>query len=272
MGATGDNIRAISDDIKSSWYFRFYALLWFVGFIVVIIALGILGDKARIEMKENPGRLWIENASALNFPAFHFSIPETAINDGVQFTSRNCMWNGSPVRTDFCTEPGTDLTNINLCFRVSAENIQAQNAWGAGFDINSIQCMITTNGTAAVNQMLHFSADDGTETAAAQGTHISPGNMTWIFLHLNTFGDDKHFYQKRVIQHSSLVFDGVYNVQVMFGSFFVSHYDKKEAYTGFRALGDVGGLAFFYTILMTFILLILGFFIPNHSTFLSKHE
>jgi len=56
----------------------------------------------------------------------------------------------------------------------------------------------------------------------------------------------------------------------MIGEFLVMNIQPKEMYSGFLVFGAIGGISFSMLIISSIIMIILGFFLSNNSTFLNS--
>jgi len=273
MPATVDNIRFILYDIKYSWWFRFWGLLWLAGFIVSLVALGVLGRRAEIAGKENDFHVWYENASELYFPRFHFRISSDEPDH--KFISKACFHAGIGVNTQSCQSRGT-APSSDVCFAVVADSIKAQNHnfYRNWRDI-SIECEVNTTIPGIPENLLIAWEFEGDNHAIGEGSiasvWIAPTNSAWVLLNndkLQWNGVEYNDWRRRLVYHSSESTPGVYRVATIIDSYFVSHIESADSYTGWMALGEVGGFGFFMVILQGILMLGFGFCFTNNSKFL----
>jgi len=63
---------------------------------------------------------------------------------------------------------------------------------------------------------------------------------------------------------------GLYNIQIQFPGFGYFTYSLRNMYSDWRALGQIGGFAYFLTLGHALFMIIIGFFFVNKSSFLNK--
>jgi len=274
MGATTDNFHRISHDLRNSWWFRHWALLWLVGFILTLVALGVLGKKAEVAGSDLDYHVWFENATQLYFPRFHFRIPGDGF--GITFTGKKCMHNGLSLSTVPCEEWEGQVPSLSTCFALPVENIYATNEWNAPETDPRIDCFLNTTGNPNNTEDALIAlelegpnhADGGNSYASVW---IAPNDRAWVLLFNSKLTYHKRTYEewfRKLVYHSTVSNPGMYHVEVILSSFFIRHVEQADSYTGWRALGDVGGFAFFMLLLQSMIMLIVGFCFKNDSKFL----
>jgi len=271
MGETIKNFKDIIEDIRSSWYFRFWTLFWVICALAGFSCLIILGGKMSKNLKYEDVSVWRENVSTMSFPRFHFrSDPENTFLDYQCFHEKRgllpekCqMWNG--------IQPP-----ISTCFAISGSDITIPNNMSLSTDHQRINCNILTNGSIVGNTLIAFELEGANVIAYGGNSYASiwmtANGNSWVMLEKATFqpvsGPTLTEWHRTLMYHSSLSIPGFYNVSIIIGSFNVLHWEQVNNYTGFMGLGDVGGFAFFMLILHTICMIVLGIFLDNNSNFL----
>jgi len=273
MGVTLDNIRFMVYDAKYSWWFRFWALLWFVGFILSFVALGVLGRRADIAGREKDFHTWFENVSSLAFPRFHFRIADDSI--GIGYLSYVCYRNGQQVGTGNC-EAWEGQVPQN-CFAVKAEGLSITNVWGENHGDARIDCHIntTTHDMTTQDDYLIAWELEGPNHAAGGNSlasmWVAPNNEAWILLRndkVTLDGVTLNDWERTLVYQTSVSTPGIYRITTILTSFMVGHIEQADSYPGWRALGDIGGFAFFMVLLSTLFMIAFGFCFTNNSKFL----
>jgi len=276
MTATVDNIRFILYDLKYSWWFRFWGLLWLASFIISIIALGVLAKRADVRAKENDFHVWIENASELYFPRFHFRIAPDS--PGIKIQNKNCSHAGIGIHTQDCQTWDGRTPDSSLCFAVLSDSIKVINhnyyhQWG---DV-AIDCWINTTIPTSREDLLiamEFEGDNhATGGDSLASVWIAPTEGAWILLNNEKLfynGNEYNDWHRKLIYQSSIRERGMYKVAVVMNSFFVSHVDQADSYTGWMAIGEAGGFAYFTVILHFLLMIPFGFCLTNNSKFFGR--
>jgi len=141
-----------------------------------------------------------------------------------------------------------------------------------------IQCNITTDlPKPGQDQLLAWelegSGNWGPNMAASMW--IAPNNNSWILLSKDNLkgpnGQIGEKWERYLLYHSTISNPGSYQIWVIMDSFDVDTVTNHDnPYTGWMALGDIGGVAFFLLILHTIVMTVAGVFFTNSSSFLNK--
>jgi len=274
MGESETKLRALIHDLKHSWYFRAWALLWIVCAVVVFAAFIILSKQSAQTFKEKDVQFWVENASTIYYPRFHF---RTFGNETI--TNLNCMWNSVVLAPKEC--PNTFFpTNMSYCQSIYADSVYSQNNMSLNYTVNRIYCNMTTNGYSMQNNsmiMWEIETEDTTpQFNPFNPLWISPNPFAWVMLEKSVFtsasGVVTPYWSKDLLLHSTLSTPGQYNTVIIIGTFKVWHTDQTDLYNGMMSTGQVGGFAFFTVILHSIVMLIVGMCMENNSSFLKGKE
>jgi len=274
MAETFYKIRQILHDIRHSWYFRFWGILWIVCAIVVFAILIVLGQTANQTFQQKDVRIWGENVSSITYPSFHFRIGGGNLNE--TFTSLTCEQNGVWLNNRNCM--GDPFINTQqYCIAVNSENFTAvQNNSNFGeYWTNRIRCNISTTGNVG-NLLIAFEIEDpNVQTIGPNGyasIWIAPNQHAWVELdksiYTNSSGLDTIQWYRSLIYHSTIGITGQYNVSVDIGGYWVSHVEQSDIYSGFMSMGDVGGFGFFMLVIHALLMIIIGICFANTSEFL----
>jgi len=262
-------IGEITEDLKTSWYFRIWAFLWLVCAIVSFVALIIISEASRIEGEEGSARIWFERTPKINFPDFFIFAPRD-----MKIQSSVCAFQGKVIAQTDCTGWAHDAGHSCVAFTGSAQ----QAYWDSkDFYTNRIDCNITTDLTRwnFTEDMLigwdllhtHPGGDN-----ALGPIWVRPTELSWVLItkkEWNSKQGSGAFWDRVLEYHETQSIPGRYRIQTVIDAFFVEHIDYGTHDNGWRALGSIGGFAFFTYILHTIVLSIVGLCINNDSHFLN---
>jgi len=260
------NLRLIWEDIKHSWYFRVWAFLWLFCVVFTFAVLILLGQASTQAQLEPTFHFWAENASSLHFPSFRFFDPINQFENEVQ-----CVHNGKLLQTVACA-PRHDgkIIDITHCQAVIAHNEVAENTWGDWRE-RAIHCNFSCNEKTNPNQLVSFEIEG--EFARFGPSHgvlwFGPNNNTWILLDKSTIkfrGRERMVeWERDLVYHSTVHTPGFYRVALIINRFFVNHVDEGYKYDGWRALGEIGGFAYFLLLLHAFMMILVGICLNNNA-------
>jgi len=271
---TFSNIKIILDDLKNSWYFRIYGFFWLFFVVYTFAVLILLGRRSTEAQNEQVFNFWVENATSINFPRFHFRLERGVFTENVA-----CLWaaDGSPVQTTACASRGGYNPPFSSCQAVIAENTQAQNTWGLRWKERQITCYFNTNLNATENDLVafglegpniaHFGFEENSPIL------IGPNNNTWVLLdkgYITYSGrETREEWERFLIYHSTASQIGVYRVSVILNRFFVTHIEQGDNYDGWMAIGEIGGFGYFLLLMHVLVMMVSGICLNNNSKFLS---
>jgi len=259
----------IAEDLKASWYFRIWALLWLVCAIVTFVALIVISEQSRIEGEEGSARIWFERAPKITFPDFQIFSPHD-----MKITSSVCAFLGQPIQQVPCVGWVEKTGHSCVGFKGSAK----QGYWDAeNWQTNRIDCNITTDLQRWNN------TDDMLIGWDLVGAHpagenslgpmwIRPTELAWVLISERTFNSKDFsgvFWDRFLEYHETQAIPGRYRIQTVIDAFFIHHTDYGTHDSGWRALGSIGGFAFFTYILHTIVMAIVGLCLNNDSHFLN---
>jgi len=277
MANTSYKLKQVVDDLKTSWFFRVWALFWLVGAILGFAALIMFGGTSSEAQKHLDSTIWWENASSTYFPRFHFRVDP-------QYESLltvTCDYQGTPVPNTDCTTYGGDPLPSDICLAVTADTIQVFNRFREHRRDDTIHCNITTipqmNNT---NTLIAWELEDpqlnvAIDPGSYAGLWMAPRVDTWVVLVKNVATFDKkplNLWDRNLFYHSTGYNLGFYDVTVSLSGFGVFHFGKQSFYSPWRAFADIGGFAFFLFCFHTLTMIIIGLCLPQSSNFLEGGE
>jgi len=281
-GETLARIKSIGHDLAHSWYFRVWALIWLIMALVVFSGLIILSQNSEVAHSQESIQMWMSNDSTVTYPRFHLRLDPMGNEKFI--VTPSCFYGlGSmaPLSTYTCAQWHGQNLPMSVCVAFGSETIKVTNM-GGNYNMSMITCQVQTTGVGVNNNTMISLGLEGNNTLSWGGmafhnTYIAPNNMVWVYLEKNTFQMNKHatvydMWQKNLVYHSTEWQQGFYNISVIIGSFFVRHFEPMDIYNGWMTVGDIGGIAFFGVILHTIVMIIVGLFLSNSSSFLNGEE
>jgi hypothetical protein len=274
-GSTIERVKQIIHDLTHSWYFRAWSLAWLVLALVVFSAMIILSKESNQAQKEQDLAVWVENASSINFPGFHF---RTHHQGNETFVYYSCVFGASELTPQLCQPDWRgNQPPMNICIAFNSNSFKAVN--DMQFNESRIYCEIVTEGAGPQGNLMMAFELEGTNVfawgaGAYASTWFQPNDMTWIMLQKNVLQKTKEnpsiqLWERDLLYHSTNFLPHLYNVTVIMGSFYVRHFDPRDSYNGWMTIGDIGGVGFFMACIHTLIMIIIGLFMANSSTFLN---
>jgi len=265
VGQFFEDIKVLLHDLKTSWYFRVWAVLWFVCALMTFIALIILGARSTESREERPLRFWTEHMPSMTFPNYHLRL----VDPNQQFTSVYCYRTGGLLlQTSACSYGGP----INQCVQIPASSITVTSTPGQRADATDIICQLNTTSVALTDNVMVAWELEPQPQYVGDITYISPNGWAVVELSKEIFrhrDGDRVDWFKRLYYQSTVNIPGYYTISTAIRTFRVGHFEEGEGFDGWMAMGDVGGFAFFLLILHKIVMLGIGIFLVNDSKFLT---
>jgi len=276
MGETKHKLKQLVEDLKSSWYFRFWILsslaVGIVGFVCLII-LGAQSTHARIDPAST---VWFENASSIYYPRFHYRA-----KDGMVITNVSCHHFLASVETGLCEPFHGYLPPLTECVAVFSQTIEIVNSPEHEFFDMGVSCNVTTEGNSTeVGNLIAFEIEGENYYIIGPdpipSLWIAPTDRAFVILSKGVTKVNKKTSINnwaRTLQYQSTVSrNGYYNLKTLISDFGVFHIDVQNTYDGWKAIGDIGGFGFSLVLFQTLFMIIIGLCFYNNSAFLRKAE
>jgi len=272
MGEFKKHLTLLFRDIRSSWYFRVWGLLWIVCFIIALVGFAILGEDAAKSQKRQYMDTWIENATQLTFPRFHLKTQSTEY-----IQSLECYRNNVQIKTMACAPAANPEPQ---CLAVNSDSVTVENKPGSPLGDVMIYCLLHTNGST--NNSLVTWGLEGQDVGpygpnAFSGLYILPNENAWVLLEQRTIHQTKHNptqtqWSRSLVYHTTTSKFGWYGITTIIGSFWVTHMEPTDVYDGWKSLSDMGGFMFVLVVIHTVLMLLVGIVMENNSAFLHGAE
>jgi len=310
MTALTDNIRTIVDDLKSSWYFRIYAITWFICFIFGCIAFfsfvkGISANGTSFVVNSNipdaahggpPSGTdsigtWISNETSISFPDFEFFFQGDDANLFDNVVCQTGAYNqgeAPPAGGLFDVTVGPcDGMDINKCVTVLGSEFEAEYPYTVGSKAYQIDCYINAT-TATMADLVGFQITNATTIGvnAAQPEWLFPDSGIWVLLQANEYmsssGEVYNSWQQDKVYKSAHSSYGRWVVTVAIPANIVIHYFSYGAasqsfstngfsISGFVTFGAFAGFIGFLYIVHKAFMFVVGIFLENNSRFLNAN-
>jgi len=274
MGELKKQISHLLRDIKNSWYFRVWGILWLVCFIISLVAFGILGKESSQSQSRQYMDQWIENATHLTYPRFHLRTQSTEY-----IQSLKCYRNNIEIPTLPC---GLLANPEPQCLAVNSDSITVENKYNQPLGDLMVYCQLHTNGST--NNSLVTWGLEGQDVGpfgpnAFSGLYILPNDNSWVLLEQRTIHQTRKLpteiqWSRSLVYHTSDYKAGWYGITTIIGSFYVTHLEPTDVYDGWKSVSDFGGFMFALVVIHTMIMLFVGIVFENNSSLLkgSSHD
>jgi len=276
MGSTTSSRNKVShfiEDIKTSWYFRVWLLLWVVCAAVSIACLALMSKRKEGQDSKSFQVGNYETVNSMPFPTFHLRFGEAPGTWKGQ--SINCNINGEPVAIQLCY----NQTSFANCFAVDGPSVVANNS-AANPLSRFLDCTATADiaysGVELSDNLVAWEIDgppSGQEEYyggnSYAGIWIQPATLAWVMLTPVEFNG--HLEWERVLLYhgffnNSNQFSAVYQVSTLINSFTYWKYRDHNFFDGWMDTATTGGFVFFTLILHTIVLFFVGFLLNSQSS------
>jgi len=272
-------IKDIAEDLKNSWYFRIWSLLWVVCAIVSFVALIILSRASNAAQDKPSFRMWTEMKSSINYPNLYVFLSYGEY-EAENIKNINCVFGPNNVTVDVTgCDGGNQYTGeCQMIVANTTTSVYPPSTNPSYYqEPEGIWCEIytdynTTAGKGPYNTMIGIVADD----TAAFPTYMNPGAVSWMTMEQEVVTDKQFnggkpvsFFRLQSTIISNQAPDGARMAFfVGFATFSVTHFETIDFFNGWMGVGAIGGFGFFLYILHAAIMGIIGLFITNNSVFL----
>jgi len=274
-------VQEIVEDLKNSWYFRFWAVLWFTFLILGFVALGILANRSVQTTTQKDSKIWYQSSASLYLPRFHFhtALPPWSGNEII--TNISCTYQNNQLQVGPCKPFNGVTPSIYNCVAVYADQVEVFNT-GQQREYHDfgVGCNITTTGTIdQVGTMIAFGIEGSNNYISFDDPHaplwIFSTNLAIIELNrqlMKISGVMGTFWDRQIFYFNDAWTTGSYQVYVTIDGFGYFRFDTQNLYSGWRSTSDVGGFAYFLVVIHTAVMIILGICFANNSTFLKSNK
>jgi len=262
MAKVSHYAQLFKEDLKTSWYFRIWFVTWFICAIFVLVAMIINGARSDRAAKHEKWSFWIEHAKSIEYP--NFALRTASDEKSNQIGYAFCSLNGLIINTAACPDgkPRTQCVSFNMAGDYATR------------EKNNLICMLQLNVTTDPDKMIGFEILKPANEYGIAFTWIRPTANAWVLLTKSVVVDEKggkkDSWGRQLIYHSSAHSNTTFQIDIRMDTFSVFHWVEQDNYTGWMAVGDVGGFAFFLLILHTMVMWIVAIFIENNSRWLSS--
>jgi len=272
-------IKFIIQDLKTSWYFRFWLLLWVVCAIMTFVVLIEYSSWQTEDSKTDYQRISLKNEKSLAYPKFHLHSLYGLI------VSVQCAHAGNLIPTGMCF----NYTNTSQCISINGPSIKVSFGQAENYHMEdiAINCTMVTNITGVIGPQKNDQVFWGLEGPFPGGNKhtpppvpftpilIQPKTQAWVMINQMNV-DNQAVWNRQLIYRDYNVTDpengtAEYQIWTVMDSFNVMSIEKSPLPTrgGWYTVSNVGGFAFFTYILHSIMMFFLGFLFTNNSLFLN---
>ncbi|PRP83582.1 hypothetical protein PROFUN_09131 [Planoprotostelium fungivorum] len=263
-----NRIGVIVDDLKSSWYFRVYALLWLVCAITGFVGLIHFGKEATRLSNEHSQRSYLVKTDSQTFPNIGFLIPNNGPNgQEYQILSLDCT--GPTVDgVNATTQPKliTKSCSDTIFFKEQKRCLYVQTDKVIKSVDEALRCVATFNNTVAGEHVEIIMSND---VNLARNPQYLVGTTQDITLS-KIYKDDEFFFRRTANERNGASDVTLFHATFRFADLYEHHQvTDDDAYTRWQSAADIGGFGFFLYILHSIVMFFVSLFLENNSVFLN---
>jgi len=260
-----EDLRKMNDDLRHSWYFRCWIVVWIVLAVISLVAFIEFAARSGEASKEKNWQLYVDTPTELEFPQFHVN----PVDVGITLMSGVCSQEGKSIKQIGCSsgQPST------ACMAFQTTGVVAY-ASSKDFNQGLISCNFTTTAYANTTNFMLVWDVDGPSINQYHGQYFGPRATPGALVNLvpvtiEPYGSAAYFVWRPQIEYlTNAPSTNFYSLNIRIDRFYVEHYQEKDLYSGWQAMGDFGGFVFWCVILHIITMALFGLAFQNNSTFL----
>jgi hypothetical protein len=235
------------------------------------VFVGIFSDQSK--KMGHSYHVYVEDASkGLAYPTFHIRTADS--DNSTVFNASSIVCQAGPL---LLPPQNCDLENDQkTCFRIDSKDLVSASADDKE-NVNRLRCRFSViPGKIMPNRMIVWGEVVDGETDAvhhANAVWIGETANAWILLRKSVFKDAGHpaeaIYEKNLDYHSTVTVNNSWDISLVYQSFDVFHYDSWTG-TGWISFANVGGSIFFLSLLVTIVMIPIGWIVGNESKVLNQ--
>jgi len=274
--------RRIIHDLKNSWYFRGWIVFWVCLAIVWFVGLGFMANRSVDASQHKVQQYYVDHERSIQFPPYQLRFP---LGEAETLNDPTCFYGyyqniSVPIVSLKCLKPITGGDNIHdWCLQVNTAGIKAirGNGYTDPHANNRLTCIVNITGglipiaEQGIQVAFEILRDHAYGPNSGASLWISPNNNAWVLL-TKAFFNGRESWERNLLYHSSKSQPGYWQITALIDSFSVDRYEDQVVYDGWMAAADIGGFITFLTIWHVLIMLLIGLFCVNNSTFLKNDD
>jgi len=269
-GTTVDNAKTIINDLKHSWYFRIWLVVWIICFLTSFIFMTFFSARSDILTKEGVWRMSARHESQISYPAYRIRVNPT---NAIYFSSISC-YHGNQIAVVTSPCDTSDPTR-SRCFAVNVDGSLVATSTDQAIKCHIVAIKQNITGPVDETLLWELGGTDSHFGGANFGVFVNPSDQAWVALQkvLAKFKDDakpRTFWERKLVYQVNTRSRLNYEIDTVMDSFAVLEYNQGTRYNGWQAVGDIGGFAFFIVVMHMLVMTIVGFFLRNESNFLKS--
>jgi len=168
--------------------------------------------------------------------------------------------------------------DISQCVAVVSEGCALQNNFKDTPWQEVIQCNVTAISPTNASLLLAWEIEDwqqnvvvGENSYASIWVAPTAGAQIQLMKSVTTFNHHQiNLWDRNLVYHSTVHDFGLYSVWIQIQGNGVFHFDTMSMYNPWRAVGDIGGFAYFVFLAHIAAMIIIGLCMANNSSFLNQ--
>jgi len=273
-------VSLLIEDLKTSWYFRIYGLLWLVCAIVSFVGLVVLAHYSRYAQEHQQWLSWWAKDAQLNYPDFYVSLlPGENSTDEIQ--SSICYFG---LRTNPQNVPITNCLTAPLtqCLIIKASTFVALPNPAQGTFFNSPETQITCDVNTKIlnpaidNSILAMGVTNDYVKTSEPSAYLYNGTITQISIEQNVIVSKIHpkytWYDVQSVPMSNVNPYAGYSFVVRFGNLWTQTSQETDTFNGWMGVGEIGGFFFFLYVIHSILMAFIGLCLTNDSKFLGGNN
>jgi len=272
-------------DLKTSWYFRIWLLLWIVCAVVSFAAFILFIEAGHRTPEHNDQRVFFTNETSINFPPFQFIDPMDSPFLEFNESSVSCQWNNLFVPFASCIPQGYTSTAdcaeplLTIIRPSSGSVVVASQPDNSASQAIVCWVNVTLNNAARVNAYLGYQRlGNNIAPYWLQGysysqilltPQIQDGVMVW---------ESSMSYLGQVAWPEGdihLQTSAFFWVEIVINNFQILNYENVPndlSSKGWSMGAQIGGFAFFTYIIHWLAMILVAVFLDNNSKLLGSRE
>jgi len=265
-GETKLRVLRIIQDLKVSWYFRVWLLLWLILMVVWWVALGILSDHSEKAQKHKVQQYYVEHEGKIRYPEFRLRFKPAAN----QVLSNSSCFYGDPTVAGAVQPVATHVETCEFndtCVNVAANTYEGCETYSPKCN-NRLVCVVNvTGGTEQFLVAWELLQGEKYGYNEYASIWIQANDAAWVLL-TKGVRHDTTIWDRQLVYHSATFPPTYWGIVTIINSFGVDHYEDIDLYNGWQATADIGGFIMFLLIFHTIAMFFVGLAFENDSTFL----
>jgi hypothetical protein len=261
-------LQSVFNDLRKSWFFRFWLVCWGIVVIFILAALFLFSEARFGVASSSTAELEVLNATSITFPRFSLrvlngSLTAQCAHDGTPLVQQPCLARSSPLSSCVAVPEGTVAFND---LKLPPSN-------------REINCIVNVS---SPDQAVQWSLDTkdmypfGPDEFAIVSIRPSLNSRLVLVKSLRTtrLGNNQVQWDKTLTYVSPPSSETVFYITTVIGNFQVTSYNQmtwESQNSGWLYCARLGGFMYFTRCLHALLMFLLSLLLVNDSSFLLGH-